>query len=67
MKNSKKCDRIETNNRGSRRWASCPVCGKNVYQLLPNTVAHNWPLYCPRCKRETIIDIQPEPEPEPRA
>ena len=34
----------------------CPLCGgKTRLKLLPETVLKNYPLFCPKCKREVII------------
>ena len=34
----------------------CPLCGsKTRIKLLPETVLKNYPLFCPKCKREVII------------
>ena len=34
----------------------CPLCGgKTRLKLLPETVLQNYPLFCPKCKKETII------------
>ena len=35
----------------------CPLCGgKTRVKLLPETVLQNYPLFCPKCKREVIIN-----------
>nr|WP_207751864.1 cysteine-rich KTR domain-containing protein [Mordavella massiliensis] len=37
----------------------CPVCGsKTRLQIREDTILRNFPLYCPKCKQETLIDIQ---------
>ena len=34
----------------------CPLCGgKTRLKLLPETVLQNYPLFCPKCKKEAII------------
>ena len=34
----------------------CPLCGgKTRLKLLPETVLKNYPLLCPKCKKEVII------------
>ena len=39
-------------------WIRCPVCrGKTRIKVYRNTVILKLPLFCPRCKQETIIDI----------
>ena len=40
-------------------WVYCPVCnGKTRLKLLPDTVLQNYPLFCPKCKQETISHAQ---------
>ncbi|MDY4180996.1 MAG: cysteine-rich KTR domain-containing protein [Pseudoflavonifractor sp.] len=41
----------------------CPVCGKGkVLRLETETTAHALPVYCRRCGRESIVNIDaPEP------
>ena len=40
-------------------WICCPVCGnKTRLQMREDTELKNFPLYCPKCKQETLIDIQ---------
>ena len=44
-------------------WLMCPVCGKGkVLKLLDHTIAHDLPVYCRRCGKESIVNIEaPEP------
>ena len=38
-------------------WVTCPLCkGKTRLKLLPDTVLQNYPLFCPKCKKEVIIN-----------
>lgn len=40
-------------------WVRCPICGnKTRLQLRADTELKNFPLYCPKCKRETLIKAQ---------
>ena len=40
-------------------WIYCPVCGnKTRTMMLENTELENFPLYCPKCKKETIINVR---------
>ncbi|WP_195975062.1 cysteine-rich KTR domain-containing protein [Hydrogeniiclostridium mannosilyticum] len=40
-------------------WILCPVCGgKTRDRLREDTVLVNYPLYCPKCKLETLIDAE---------
>ena len=37
----------------------CPLCGgKTRVKLLPETVLKNYPLFCPKCRRETVISAE---------
>ena len=41
------------------KWILCPVCGaKTRLRLLQRTVLRDFPLFCPKCKRESIISAQ---------
>ena len=40
-------------------WLLCPVCGnKTRVQIREDTVLKNFPLFCPKCKNEKIIDVK---------
>ena len=40
-------------------WIFCPVCGKKTRnKIRVDTVLKNFPLYCPKCKEETIINAK---------
>lgn len=39
-------------------WVRCPVCGnKTRLQIRKDTVLKNFPLYCPKCRQESLIDV----------
>lgn len=41
------------------QWILCPVCGnKTRDRLREDTVLKNYPLYCPKCKQETLINAK---------
>ena len=41
------------------KWILCPVCGaKTRLRLLQRTVLRDFPLFCQKCKRESIISAQ---------
>ena len=43
------------------KWCRCPVCGYNrMLKLREDTVIKNLPMYCKRCKKETLITIEPK-------
>lgn len=40
-------------------WILCPICGsKTRDRLREDTVLINYPLYCPKCKQETLISAK---------
>ena len=40
-------------------WILCPICGnKTRVKIRENTILENFPLYCPKCKQETLIHIK---------
>lgn len=40
-------------------WILCPICGnKTRDKIREDTVLKNFPLFCPKCKRETIINVE---------
>jgi DNA-directed RNA polymerase subunit RPC12/RpoP len=40
------------------KWVLCPICNnKTRIKVRPDTVLENFPLFCPKCKRETIINV----------
>ena len=42
----------------SYHWILCPICGsKTRLQIREDTVLENFPLYCPKCKHETLIAV----------
>ncbi|MCM1225412.1 MAG: cysteine-rich KTR domain-containing protein [Lachnospiraceae bacterium] len=41
------------------KWLMCPICGnKTRLKLREDTILKNFPLYCPKCKQETLINVQ---------
>ena len=41
------------------QWLLCHVCGsKTRDRIKANTEMKNFSLYCPKCKKETIINVQ---------
>ena len=40
-------------------WILCPFCGNKARnQIRDDTVLLNFPLYCPKCKQETLIEAK---------
>jgi ribosomal protein L44E len=41
------------------KWIYCPACkGKTRDRIRENTVLICYPLYCPKCKKVTIINAE---------
>lgn len=41
------------------QWLLCPSCGsKTRDKVREDTILKNYPLYCPKCKNVTLIDVQ---------
>lgn len=39
-------------------WIRCPICGgKTRTKVYKDTVLIKFPLYCPKCKKETLVDV----------
>lgn len=39
-------------------WVKCPFCNKKTNtKVYKETVLLNFPLYCPKCKTETIVHV----------
>ncbi|MEG0751069.1 MAG: cysteine-rich KTR domain-containing protein [Oscillospiraceae bacterium] len=40
-------------------WIFCPICGsKTRDRMREDTELKNFPLFCPKCKRETLINVK---------
>lgn len=40
-------------------WILCPICGnKTRVQIRADTELKNFPLYCPKCKQESLIEVK---------
>lgn len=40
-------------------WVKCPICGnKTRNKVRKDTVLKRFPLFCPKCKRQTLIEVE---------
>ncbi len=40
-------------------WIKCPICkNKTRLKMRNDTVLKNFPLYCPKCKKESLIEVK---------
>ena len=40
-------------------WVRCPACrNKTRTRIREDTVLKNYPLYCPKCKQENLIEAE---------
>jgi len=47
------------NRMDKNEWILCPIRGgKTRDRIREDTVLKNYPLYCPKCKQETLIDVK---------
>lgn len=43
----------------NQEWLCCPICGnKTRNKVREDTVLVKFPLYCPKCKKECLIDFK---------
>ena len=41
------------------KWIVCPVCGsKTRNKIREDTELKNFPLFCPKCKQETLVNVK---------
>ena len=41
------------------KWIFCPICGgKTRTMIRVDTELKKYPLFCPKCKHETLIDVK---------
>ena len=44
---------------GRTEWVLCPVCkSKTRIKIRMDTVLENFPLFCPKCKQEALINVK---------
>ena len=42
-----------------QEWILCPRCGnKTRVRIRDDSELKNFPLYCPKCRQETLIDVK---------
>ena len=42
----------------TQKWVHCPICGgKTRTKIREDTEAKNLIVFCPKCKKESVIDI----------
>ncbi|MCH5271943.1 MAG: cysteine-rich KTR domain-containing protein [Lachnospiraceae bacterium] len=40
-------------------WVLCPIChNKTRIKIRDDTILENFPLFCPKCKQETLISVK---------
>lgn len=43
----------------TEEWLLCPVCtNKTRIRVREDTELKNFPLYCPKCKQESIVNVK---------
>ena len=42
-----------------KEWIRCPICkSKTRTMIRQDTVLENFPLFCPKCKQETLVNVR---------
>ncbi len=42
-----------------KKWLLCPICGnKTREKIRKDTSIKNFPLFCPKCKKESLINVE---------
>ena len=42
-----------------KNWIMCPVCdNKTRLRIRKDTILENFPLYCPKCKQESLVNVK---------
>ena len=42
-----------------KEWILCPICtSKTRIQITEKTELKNFPLFCPKCRKETLIHVK---------
>lgn len=40
------------------QWVVCPICNnKTRIKIRKDTILENFPLFCPKCKQEQLINV----------
>lgn len=43
----------------NRQWLLCPICkNKTRTMLREDTTLQNFPLFCPKCKQELVVNVK---------
>jgi len=41
------------------KWLLCPICdNKTRNKIREDTVLENFPLFCPKCKKKTLVNVK---------
>ena len=41
-----------------KKWVFCPLCnGKTRLQIIETTKMKDFPLFCPKCKKEFMVNV----------
>ena len=45
--------------KANTEWVRCPICGNKTRTMIrKDTELKNFPLYCPKCKQESLINAK---------
>ncbi len=41
------------------KWVLCPICGNKTQTMIQEDIElKNFPLYCPKCKQQTLVNVK---------
>ena len=59
MENSQEAVEMKNEDSEEQKWVYCPVCGnKTRLRLQQDTILLHFPLFCPKCRAESLIDAK---------
>lgn len=51
-------EKMDTDKHRETLWVHCPICGnKTRTKVCADTVVVHFPLYCPKCRKESLVNI----------
>lgn len=59
MTEAKTIEHYHMECKDAKQWLLCPVCDSKTRTMLRrDTTLIHFPLFCPKCKRESVVDVR---------
>lgn len=59
MENPQEAVEMKNEDSEEQKWVYCPICGnKTRLRLRQDTILLHFPLFCPKCRAESLIDAK---------